>query len=249
MLGKRLFRKKSIPQDEIAHLKGLEDRIGYVFKDLKQLKRALSHKSYSNEKRLPRLEHNERLEYLGDAVLELCVSDLLIHNFPGSREGEMSKIRASLVNETALAEIARKINLGDYLFLGKGEEQCQGREKNSLLSDAFEALMGAVYLDAGFQVVFRIVSQLFLPEIQRATKEDINRDYKTKLQEEVQNLYKEAPDYRLVDEVGPDHAKIFHIDLFINGRKLSEGHGKSKKQAEQTAARKALKILQNERAS
>lgn len=241
---RKIFRKKTLPENEISHLKKLEATIHYTFKDLDQLKRALSHKSYSNEMRLPSLEHNERLEYLGDAVLELCISDLLIHNFPQSREGEMSKIRASLVNETALADLARTINLGDYLFLGKGEEQCQGREKNSLLSDAFEALMGAVYLDAGFKMTFEIVKKIFLPEILRATKEDINRDYKTKLQEEVQIRFKEAPDYRLVNEQGPDHDKVFHVDVYVNGEKLSVGTGKSKKQAEQIAAKKALQVLQ-----
>lgn len=244
MFWKRLTRKKSLSQEDINHLKPLEDKLGYAFSDLKLIKKALSHKSYSNEKRLNRLDHNERLEYLGDAVLELCISDLLIHQFPESREGEMSKIRASLVNETALAEKARTIKLGQYLFLGKGEEQGQGREKNSLVSDAFEALLGASYLDGGFGVAARIVKQLFFDDIERATKEDINRDYKTKLQEEAQTRYKEAPDYRLVSQQGPDHDKIFQVDVFMNGQKFSVGTGKSKKQAEQNAAKNALELLQ-----
>ncbi len=244
MLFKRFWRKRVLPQNEILPLQALEDKLGYVFKDLALLKKSLSHKSYSNEKRLTRLDHNERLEYLGDAVLELCISDLLMHGFPDAQEGEMSKVRASLVNETALSEVAKKIQLGKYLFLGKGEEQGQGREKNSLVSDAFEALIGAIYLDGGFQHAFRFVKKLFLPEIERSTKEDINRDYKTKLQEEAQNRFREAPDYRLVDQQGPDHDKVFHVDLYIGGEKFSAGQGKSKKQAEQMAAMKALDALQ-----
>ena len=244
MFWTRLLRKKELPLDEIKKLMALEDKLGYAFKDLKIFKQALSHKSYINEKRLARLDHNERLEYLGDAVLELCISDLLIHQFIESREGEMSKIRASLVNETALAEKSRTIKLGQFLYLGKGEDQGQGREKNSLISDAFEALLGAIYLDGGFKVAFRIVKQMFLEDINRATKEDINRDYKTKLQEEAQTRYKAAPDYRLVSQEGPDHDKVFQVDVFMNGQKFSAGVGKSKKQAEQNAAKNALGLLQ-----
>lgn len=227
----------------MSALADFEDKLGYAFRDLELLKRALSHKSYANEKRLGALSHNERLEFLGDAVLELGVSDLLVRQFPDHQEGELSKIRASLVNETALAEQARKIGLGSFIFLGKGEEQCSGREKNSLLSDAFEAVLGAVYLDSGFQAAFGIVRKLFQPDLSRAVTEDISRDYKTKLQEEVQNRYKEAPEYRLVGETGPDHAKMFEVHLYVHGEKISVGAGKSKKQAEQNAAQLALSQL------
>jgi ribonuclease III len=243
MLFTRLFRKRPLPAGEMTILAEFEDKLGYAFRDLELLKRALSHKSYANERRLGALAHNERLEFLGDAVLELGVSDLLVRQFPEHQEGELSKIRASLVNETALAEQARKIGLGKFIFLGKGEEQCSGREKNSLLSDAFEAMLGALYLDAGFQAAFAIVQKLFQPELSRAVTEDISRDYKTKLQEEVQNRYKEAPEYRLVGETGPDHAKMFEIHLYVRGEKVSEGAGKSKKQAEQNAAQSALAQL------
>lgn len=239
----RLFRKRPYSAEETRLLTELEDKIEYTFKDLALLKKALSHKSYTNERRLSTLNHNERLEFLGDAVLELGVSDLLIHHFPESREGEMSKIRASLVNETALAEQARKIELGKYIYLGKGEDQCAGREKNSLIADAFEALLGAIYLDGGFQKAFALVKRLFHPDISRAGTEDISRDYKTKLQEEVQTRFKEAPEYRLVSESGPDHAKVFEIHLYVKGEKVSQGMGKSKKQAEQSAAQSALGSL------
>lgn len=221
----------------------LENRIGYCFRDVTLFKKSLSHKSYVNENRLSELDHNERLEFLGDAVLELGISDMLMENFPGSREGEMSKLRASIVNETALSEVARDLNLGKYLFLGKGEEQCEGREKNSLLADALEAILGAIFLDGGFDAVYKIVHSVFLPTVNKATREDINRDYKTKLQEEIQNTYKVAPQYRLVGELGPDHDKTFEIHLYIAGKKVGEGRGKSKKAAEQNAALSAMENL------
>jgi len=239
----RFFRKKPFAKDERKTLAELENKLGYAFSDLTLLKQALSHKSYVNENKLNTLSHYERLEFLGDAVLELGISDLLMKHFPYSREGELSKLRASIVNETALSDVARQFDLGKYIFLGKGEEQCDGREKNSLISDAFEALLGAVFLDSDFNTVFCIIKKFFLPVIQKATKEDINRDYKTKLQEEVQNVFKIAPQYRLVSEAGPDHDKTFEIHLYISGKKVGEGVGKSKKQAEQNAAQDALEGL------
>lgn len=222
----------------------LEDKLGCRFNNVSLFKQALSHKSYVNESKLGELDHYERLEFLGDAVLELGISDLLMSRFPEAREGEMSKLRASIVNETALSEVARELNLGKYMFLGKGEEQCDGREKNSLLADAFEAVLGAVYLDSGFQPAYQIIRCLFTPVLGRAGTEDINRDYKTKLQEEVQNLFKVPPQYRLVNEIGPDHDKTFEIHLYIAGKKVSSGIGKSKKQAEQNAAEEALGNLE-----
>ena len=249
IIFRRFFRKKELPAVELVQLEALENKLGYAFKDVTLLKRSLSHKSYANEKRIDATNHNERLEFLGDAVLELSVSDLLIHRFPDLREGDMSKIRASLVNETALAEQARQLGLGDYIYLGKGEEQCSGREKNSLLADAFEALLGAIYLDGGYKKVFPIIRDLILPDLLRAGTEDISRDYKTKLQEDVQNRFKEAPEYRLISESGPDHAKVFEIHLFIRGTKVAEGRGKSKKQAEQSAAQIAVTQIEVELAA
>lgn len=242
----KIFRKKPFPAQETAQMERFESVLQYKFSNLVLLKRALSHKSYVNENKLSELDHNERLEFLGDAVLELGISDLLMSFFPTSREGEMSKLRAAIVNETALSEVARELKLGDYIFLGKGEEQCDGRDKSSLLSDALEAVLGAVYLDAGFKEAYRLVYRLFSPIVKRATKEDINRDYKTKLQEEVQNIYKQAPQYRLIAEQGPDHDKTFEVHLFVAGQKMGEGSGKSKKQAEQEAAQNALEALENQ---
>lgn len=246
MFIRRLFRKRSIPSSDIQLLRGLEDSLGYAFRDIAILKKALSHKSYANENRLTQLDHNERYEFLGDAVLELGISDLIMHYFPDSNEGEMSKLRASIVNETALSEVARGLSLGKYLFLSRGEEQCQGREKNSLLADALEATLGAIYIDGGFPRAFRTVQVLFLEWIRKATREDISRDYKTKLQEEAQNRFKLVPQYRLVSESGPDHEKTFDVHLYLSGQKISEGRGKSKKQAEQLAAQDALNIIRDE---
>lgn len=232
----QIFRRRWIEGEEYKQVCAFEQVIKYRFRDVRLLKQALSHKSYANENRLTEFDHNERLEFLGDAVLELGISDLLMKHFPESHEGEMSKLRASIVNETALSEMARQIQLGQAMFLGRGEDQCDGREKNSLLADTLEAVLGAVYLDGGFVPVFRLLVMLFFPVVQRATREDINRDYKTKLQEEVQNRFKTSPQYRLADEIGPDHDKTFVIDLMIAGTKVAQGTGKSKKQAEQDAA-------------
>lgn len=245
MFLRKLLRRKLLPQEEYQLLTQFEKKLGYTFKNIKLLKRALSHKSYANERRLQQIDHNERLEFLGDAVLELGISDLLMKYFPESREGIMSKVRASLVNETALAEQARNLDLGDYIFLGKGEDQGDGREKNSLLSDALEAVLGAVYQDSNFHTAYKIVKQIFESEVERATNEDITRDYKTKLQEVSQNIYKVAPDYRLAAESGPDHDKTFEIHLYIKEEKFGVGTGKSKKQAEQSAAEKTLEIIDN----
>lgn len=240
MFFRSLFKFRVLPRSEMKLLAELEKSLAYRFKDVLLFKRALSHKSYVNERRDSQDEHNERLEFLGDAVLELGISDLLMRHFPFSREGEMSKVRASLVNETALSEVARTLSLGRYLFLGRGEEQCEGREKNSLLADAFEAMLGAVFLDGGFDQVYKIVKRFFEPLVILATKEDINRDYKTKLQEEVQDVFKTSPQYQLVNETGPDHDKTFEVHLCIGDQKVGIGFGKSKKQAEQEAAEGVL---------
>lgn len=228
---------------ERKNLKKIQKKIGYRFKNLSLLKRALTHKSYANEFRLPYTEQNERYEFLGDAVLELAISDLMMSSFPDSTEGDLSKLRAAVVNEQQLAELARRIDLGEYLYLGKGEDQCQGREKDSLLSDAFEAVLGAIYLDSGFTAALRVVKSQFGDLLNMAATSDISRDYKTRLQEESQNIFQTIPQYLLVSESGPDHDKTFEIHLLINREPYGQGVGKSKKQAEQAAAREALSKL------
>lgn len=233
----------TITRDEKKALKLFEKKLGYRFKDLKLLKKALTHKSYTNELKLSPLEHNERLEFLGDAVLELSVSHLLMEKFKEHPEGELSKLRAAVVNESELAELAKGVNLGDYLFLGKGEEVTGGRNKSSLLADAYEAVLGAVYLDRGFKKGFAVVKKHFTKIIEHVGHEGFAKDYKTRLQEEVQSRFRTIPRYQLMRAVGPDHQKMFEINLYIQDQLYGVGRGLSKKSAEQEAAREALEKL------
>ena len=233
-----------ITSEEKARLKQCEKKLGYRFKRREHLKRALTHRSLVNELRLPQTEHNERYEYLGGAVLELAVSHLLMERFPESPEGELSKLRAAIVNEGQLAELARGIGLGDFLNLGKGEDQTGGRDKPSLLSDAFEAVLGAIYLDRGFGKAFDAVERLYRVVLTRAGGVGFIRDYKTRLQEVSQARFRAVPSYRLQRTTGPDHAKTFEIHLYIQNEQWGVGRGASKKAAEQAAASEALAKLE-----
>lgn len=230
-----------LTKKEKQQLKEIERRFGYAFKHREHLRRALMHRSFANELRLPATEHNERYEYLGDAVLELSISHLLMEHFPEYPEGELSKLRAAVVNETQLAHLARAVNLGDYLLLGKGEEQTGGRDKPSLLADCFEAMLGAVYLDRGFAKAFAVVERQYLPILRHVRERgELIRDFKTKLQEESQKRFRTVPRYRLIKESGPDHNKMFNVQLTINDEIFGIGAGSSKKSAEQAAAKEAL---------
>ncbi|MBI2346293.1 MAG: ribonuclease III [Deltaproteobacteria bacterium] len=232
-----------ITREEKQELKRLEKALGYTFRRRVHLKRALTHRSYANEMRLKPTEHNERYEYLGDAVLELAVSHLLMDQYPDHPEGELSKLRAALVNEAQLADLAREVQLGIYLYLGKGEEQTGGREKPSLLADAFEAVLGAIYIDRGFKKCFDVVKHKFHNIFQNVRRGEFIQDFKTKLQEESQQRFRTVPRYRLVKESGPDHSKTFEVNLYIEERLLGAGRGPSKKAAEQDAARQALEKI------
>ena len=239
------FRKGDVPKihpEEKKRLRALEKSLGYSFRKKGILKQALTHKSFANEKRLPASSHNERLEFLGDAVLELAVSEYLMERYPRFSEGDLSKLRASIVNEKQLAGIARGLKLGDYLFLGRGEEQTSGREKSSLLADGFEALLGGIYLDGGYKKGSQIVRKHY-ETLLKTPVEEFYRDYKTDLQEKTQALYRSIPRYKLVSERGPDHSKVFEIELFIRDRLMGKGTGRSKKEAEQEAARQALEMF------
>jgi ribonuclease-3 len=233
----------ALTKDEKKKIKALERKIGYSFKKRCYLKRALTHKSYSNEQNLPSTEHNERYEYLGDAVLELSVSHMLMEEFPSHPEGELSKMRAAIVNESKLADMARGIKLGEFLYLGKGEDRTGGRDKPSILSDAYEAVLGAVYLDRGFVRADRMVRRHFKDVIIETGDVGFVKDYKTRLQEESQGRFRTVPKYRLSSQSGPDHAKKFVIHLYINDELYGVGEGMSKKAAEQDAARQALERL------
>lgn len=219
-----------------------ENTINYTFKDREILDKALRHSSYVNEQSDDNLEDNERLEFLGDAVLNLIIGDLLMHRFSELNEGDLSRMRSSLVNETQLAQLARSIKLGDVIKLGKGEEQTNGRDKNSILSDVFEAVVAAVYIDAGFNTAFNFVERLFSTRIEKSNNPSLNHDYKSRLQELSQVKYKVMPRYIVVHESGPDHDKRFKVQLSIKELTVF-GSGKSKKSAEQSAAGKALDEL------
>jgi ribonuclease-3 len=217
----------------------LQKELGYQFTDAALLLRAHTHVSHERD---DGAGHNEVLEFLGDAVLDLAVSDLLMRRYPARNEGDLSKMRAALVNTSVLAEKAALLKLGPLLRLGKGEERSGGRTKPSILAGAFEALLGAVYQDGGFEAARQLVERYFAGDVEE--KELGRHDYKTRLQEISQMLFHAPPSYRIVAESGPDHDKHFVTEITVGGKVLGKGEGKTKKQAEQQAAKKALSELQ-----
>lgn len=225
-------------------LKELERKIGYTFHDVSLLRQAMMHSSYTNEKHLQKHCCNERLEFLGDAVLELISSEYLFLEEPRVSEGELTKMRASMVCEPALAYCARIIELGAYLLLGRGEESTGGRHRDSIISDALEALVGAIYLDSGFTGAKEFVHRYILTDLEN---KKLFFDSKTILQETVQAKMKGAISYDLLHEEGPDHNKSFQIEVRINGRVYGTGTGRTKKGAEQEAAYKAILELREEK--
>ncbi len=227
------------------HFEELSELLNYKFKNSQLLVQAFRHSSYANEHGENSLTNNERLEFLGDAALDLAISDILMERFPNAREGDLSKYRAILVDEVGLYAVALELNLGNYLLLGKGEEKTGGREKPSILANTVEALIGAIYLDAGFDVTKEIISRLFAHYIDQLETEQITHDFKSILQEYTQHIFKTLPKYKLIKEIGPPHDKIFRMSLIIKDVTLAEAEGKSKKEAEQNVAREALLCLQN----
>ena len=223
------------------NLKELEHRIGYTFQDFALLKKAMSHSSYVNEEHLPKYECNERLEFLGDAVLEIVTSDFLYHEHTDVPEGELTRVRASIVCEQTLAFCTRTLNLGDYLFLGKGEDQTGGRKRKSILSDAFEAIIGAIYLDGGFANAKEFIHRFVLNNVEHM---QLFYDSKTILQEIVQgDEHSGKLEYVLVDESGPDHNKNYTVEARIGNKSYGCGEGHTKKAAEQEAAYQAILAL------
>jgi ribonuclease-3 len=215
----------------------LEANLAHRFGRPEHLGVALTHRS-TGERR-----HNETLEFLGDAVLSLAIADLLMEAFPDASEGDLSKMRASLVNAEELAQKARGMDLGRWLALGKGEERSGGRDKEKILAAAYEAVLGAVYLDGGYEAARRVVEAHFQPDVGRDLEAPGHRDYKTRFQELTQRLYREMPVYTLQSEQGPDHDKEFTVELSVSGRVVGRGIGRSKKLAEQAAAMEALAAL------
>jgi len=224
-------------------LASFQKGIKYSFNDERLLITALTHTSFANENDIPHYDNNQRLEFLGDAVLDLIVSEELFKKFPTYPEGDLTKIRAMVVCESKLAEKAKMINLGEHLLLGKGEEATGGRSRTSVLADAFEALIGAIYLDGGYEDVRRFVHSYLIDDALKIGTEKDFRDYKTALQELVQNDYNQRLQYKVCREEGPDHAKVFYVSVNLNGRELGRGKGRNKKEAEQMAAKEALKHL------
>lgn len=224
----------------MSNLTELQEVIGYHFEREGLLKQAVTHSSYANEKHMKKLSDNERLEFLGDAVLEVVSSEFLFKTYPKLPEGDLTKLRASLVCEPTLALCTREINLGKYLYLGKGENQTGGRNRKSILSDALEAVIGAIYLDGGFEPARAFVHRFILTDIEH---KKLFHDSKTILQEVVQGTYKEPLQYELLAEEGPDHDKSFRVAVRIGEKRISEGCGHTKKAAEQEAAYQALLLL------
>ena len=224
-------------------LKVLQKKIHYRFKSLDLLDQGLRHKSYVHENIEAGGQDNERLEFLGDAVLDLVISHLIMDRHPDYPEGNLSRLRAAVVNETRLAKIAGELALGDYILLGKGEEMTGGRQKSSILAAALEAILATVYLDGGFKKAWQVISQLFSFHLDQAEQEGFYQDFKTKLQEFSQEALKATPRYLVVKEFGPDHDKVFGVKVMIQDKVAGVGAGKSKKEAEQRAARRTLQKL------
>ncbi|MGL5435187.1 MAG: ribonuclease III [Lachnospiraceae bacterium] len=224
------------------NLKELESKLGYGFKQRRLFQQALTHSSYANEHRMDKLDCNERLEFLGDAVLEVVTSDFLFHKYPQKPEGDLTKIRASIVCEPTLAYCASELDLGEYLLLGKGEDSTGGRGRNSVVSDAMEALIGAIYLDGGFASAKEFIHRFILNDIEH---KQLFYDSKTILQEMVQAETEEILHYEALKEEGPDHNKTFEVRALLGQTEIGRGAGRTKKAAEQLAAYRGILTLRN----
>lgn len=238
--------RKMQQTDREASLNMFQEKLGYKYKSHGLLQEALTHSSYANEHRTKGVKDNERLEFLGDAILDLIISEYLFVKYPSMPEGDLSKIRASIVCESSLAKIARKIALGQYIVLGKGEDMTGGRERSSILADAFEAVTGSLFLDGGFDEAKTFLYQTLVADVELTEHiETLYTDYKTLLQEAIQKKSMNPIHYEVVGEEGPDHDKHFFVEVYHEEKCLGRGIGKSKKEAEQDAAQKALNNYNN----
>ncbi|MCM1187226.1 MAG: ribonuclease III [Lachnoclostridium sp.] len=223
-------------------LEALEDKIGYKFNNRAFLKQALTHSSFANEQKINKIGNYERVEFLGDAVLELVSSEFLFKEHPDIPEGELTKLRASMVCEPALAFCANDLELKNFILLGRGEESTGGRNRDSIISDVMEAVIGAIYLDGGMEPARDFISRFILSDLE---DKSLFYDSKSNLQELIQGKLKKEFHYELLEESGPEHDKVFQVELFMEGESLGRGSGKSKKAAEQQAAYKALLLLRD----
>ncbi len=229
-----------VPTSDMTDINELEKQLGIVFRDKSLLQRALTHRSYLNEHPAFPFEDNERLEFLGDAVLDFVTGEYLYHRFPEQREGSLTGLRSVLVRRNTLADFARKWDLGHYLMMGHGEAETGGRNRAATLCAVFEAVVGALYLDQGIDSVQRVIEPLIVPQIARTLEERLDKDPKSTLQEIAQGRMHKTPRYRTVHESGPDHAKEFTVEATIGGEVYGQGKGPSKQEAAQEAARAAL---------
>lgn len=221
-----------------------EKKTGYKFANINLLVNAFTHSSYANELKKDEADNNERLEFLGDAVLELAISEYIYTKFPTMPEGEMTKLRASIVCEATLSKLARKLGYGNFLLLGRGEDSTGGRDRDSILADAFEAVLGAIFIDGGLNASKSFMLRIIAPQIDQIKKSFRVNDCKTHLQELLQKSSKEPIEYVIISEKGPDHNKLFESQVIHSGRILGHGSGKSKKEAEQNAALAALEKIE-----
>ncbi len=227
----------------MASLGDLEEKIGVAFKKEALLKEALTHRSYLNEHPRWGFHQNERLEFLGDAVLELAVTEFLFHTYPDEEEGWLTSVRAALVNYQMMARVAREIELERFLYLSRGEAKDGGKAREVILANAMEALLGAVYLDRGYETAKRVIKRLIVPHLDEVMERKLYRDPKSVFQEVAQDEEKVTPSYRVLREEGPDHQKRFVVGAFFGERKVGEGEGSSKQEAESRAAESALQSL------
>ena len=238
-----------IDETDKVKINELEQKINITFTNKKLLKQALIHRSYINELKSKDWDHNERLEYLGDAVLELIVSEYLYINFPQYKEGDLTSFRAATVRTTSLADTALELNLGKYLYLSKGEESTGGRKRPYILANTLESLLGAIYLDKGFQIVKDFVSRILLTKVENIIAKRLDVDNKSKLQELSQEQFGITPNYEMISAIGPDHAKEFIMSVKIGDLNYGKGRGKNKQEAEENAARDTLgswkKLIKN----
>lgn len=223
----------------LTNLNSLEEILQIKFRNQQILKEALTHRSFLNETK-ESIPSNERLEFLGDAVLELLVSGYLFEKFPHFPEGRLTNLRSAIVNTKTLAQVAKRLRLGDFMYLSKGEEVGGGRSNISLLADVFESVLGAIYIDQGIVAARKVLTKFIFPQVSKFVKKGCYFDYKSVLQEKVQEKYRVTPTYSVLKEEGPDHAKKFYSAVFVGEKKLGEGKGKSKQEAEQEAAKAAL---------
>ncbi|HHY41669.1 MAG TPA: ribonuclease III [Thermoanaerobacterales bacterium] len=235
-----------ISKERLLQLEKLQEKIKIQFSDVNILNQAFIHPSLTNEKDCPHQDNNQRLEFLGDAVLELVISEYLYKNYNFLNEGQMTKIRALTVCEPSLAKAARQLSLGDYLILGKGEENTGGRQKSSILADTLEALIGAIYVDKNYGTAYDFIISILEMVILKSVEGEWDTDYKTALQEFLQKSDADRVLYRVTKETGPDHDKVFYVDVVWKNEVLGTGVGKSKKQAEQQAAKAALEKIKGQ---